>query len=369
MSKRDYYEVLGVGRGASEQEIKSAYRRLAVQHHPDRNPGNRQAEETFKEAAEAYSVLSDPSKRARYDRFGHSGVGGTTQGFDPEIFADFSDILGDFFGFGDFFGGGRRQRTRASRGADLRYDLQISFDEAVTGLKTKIKIPRRETCSSCQGSGAQGKDGIATCPGCRGQGQVRYQQGFFAISKSCSQCQGTGRIVKTPCSQCSGAGYIKKEKTLELRIPAGVDDGSRLRVSGEGEAGMLGGPPGDLYVVLRVAEHPFFKRKDNDVYCDMPISFSQAALGGQIEVPTLAGKEKLRVPEGTQSGTVFRLKNRGVASLNGRGKGDQYVTVRLVTPSKLSSEQKELFRQLADISGDPIEEGGSLFDKVKEMFG
>ncbi len=369
MSKRDYYEVLGVGREANEQEIKSAYRRLAVQYHPDRNPGNHQAEEKFKEAAEAYSVLSDSNKRARYDRFGHSGVGSATGGFDPEIFADFSDILGDFFGFGDIFGGSRRQRNRASRGADLRYDLQISFDEAVRGLKTKIKIPRRETCPTCQGSGAQGKDGVATCPGCRGQGQVRYQQGFFAISKTCSQCQGRGQIIRTPCSECHGAGHLKKEKTLELRIPAGVDEGARLRVAGEGESGLLGGPPGDLFVVLFVEEHPFFKRKENDIYCDMPISFPQAALGGEVEVPTLDGKEVLRIPEGTQSGTVFRLKNRGVTSLNGRGKGDQYVSVRLITPSNLSKEQKELFRRLAEISGDPISEGGSLFEKVKEMFG
>lgn len=368
MSKRDYYEVLGVSRDASLSEIKKAYRAAAVQYHPDRNPGDRAAEESFKEAAEAYSVLSDKEKRARYDRFGHSGVGGGPVGFDPDAFADFGDILGDFFGFGDLFGG-RSRGNQPQRGADLRYDLELDFEQAAFGLKTKIKIPRHEPCTTCSGSGASPKDGMVPCAQCGGQGQTRYQQGFFSISRTCSACRGTGQIIRTPCEDCSGAGRIRKEKLLEVAIPAGVDDGMQLRVGGEGEPGSRGGPPGDLFVVLTVKEHSFFTRKDHHVYCQMPLTFTQAALGAEISVPTLGGKETIKIPEGTQSGTVFRLKNQGVASLNGRGQGDQYVTVRIVTPTRLSREQRELLRQLAEISGDEVDEGGGLFDKVKEMFG
>jgi len=371
LSKRDYYEVLGIERGASAQEIKSAYRKLAVKYHPDRNPGNKDAEEQFKEAAEAYSVLSDAEKRSRYDRFGHAGVGGGPASFDPDIFADFSDIFGDFFGFGDLFGGrGRRsQRTQAQRGSDLRYDLQISFEEAISGVKTKIKIPREEICSACNGSGAESQSAIANCPTCSGQGQVRYQQGFFTISRTCSHCGGSGKIVKTPCKTCTGEGRLRTEKFLELKIPAGVDNGSRLRVAGEGLAGSNGGPPGDLYVVISVKEHDFFKRKDHDIYCEIPLTFSQAALGVELQVPTIAGDEKIKIPEATQTGTVFRLRNRGVPSLSGRGVGDQFVTVRVVTPANLTSEQRDLLRELAEVSGDDVDEGGSLFEKVKDIFG
>lgn len=365
MQKRDYYEILGVRKDSSEQEIKSAYRKLAIQHHPDKNAGDKEAEEKFKEGAEAYSVLSDPDQRARYDRFGHAGVNssaGGFQGFDPDVFSDFSDILGDFFGFG----GSRRQPNQPGRGADLRYDLEINFMEAVAGVKTKIKIPRQETCQSCRGTGADPKEGLSTCTACQGQGSVRYQQGFFTIRRTCSTCQGQGQLIKKACSQCRGQGQVRNEKVLEIKIPAGVDQGSRLRIMGEGEGGPKGGPSGDLYVVLSVEEHPFFQRQDNNIYCEIPISFSQAALGGETTVPTLEKPQKIKIPAGTQSDTVFRLKGRGIVSLNGYGKGDQLVRVKVATPKKLTKEQKELFEQLTAISGD-AEESSSLFEKVKEI--
>lgn len=367
-NKRDYYEVLGVSRDANEQEIKSAYRKMAVKYHPDRNPGSKDAEEKFKEAAEAYSILSDPEKRARYDRFGHTGMQGGFGGFDPTIFADFGDILGDFFGFGDIFGG--RRRGGPQRGADLRYDLRISFRDAAFGVKTKIKIPRQETCSECGGSGAaKGKSPI-TCPTCRGAGQVRYQQGFFSISRTCSQCGGTGRIIRDPCPACRGQGVVRKEKVLEIRIPAGVDNGSRLRIQNEGEAGPHGGPPGDLYVVIYVEEHPFFQRQGNNIYCQIPIGITQAVLGAEITVPTLEGEEKLKIPEGTQSGTVFRLRSKGIAGLGERGRGDQFVTVNVVIPTKLNKEQRRLFEELALMNkeSDTIHER-TIFEKVKDIFG
>ena len=368
LSKRDYYEVLGVARDTSLQEIKAAYRSLAVQYHPDRNPGNQEAEDKFKEAAEAYSVLSDKEKRARYDQFGHSGLGGAGGGFDPDTFSDFSDIFGDFFGFGDLFGRGGGRGNRVRRGGDLRYDLDISFLEAVQGVDTKIKIPRQETCSECNGSGADPRSGPTTCPACGGHGQVRYQQGFFTISRTCSQCQGGGKIIKDPCNTCQGTGRLQRHRTLELRIPAGVDNGSRLRVSGEGESGANGGPAGDLYVVLNVAEDSFFRRKDNDIYCEIPLSFVQASLGTELKVPTLTGEESIKIPESTQTGRTFRLRKRGIVGVNGRGPGDQFVTVRLVTPKKLNDRQRELLRQLADESGEAVDETSTLFDRVKEMF-
>ncbi|HVN81206.1 MAG TPA: molecular chaperone DnaJ [Terriglobia bacterium] len=369
MPKRDYYEVLGVARTASDQDIKTAYRRQAVKYHPDKNPGDKDAEEKFKEAAEAYSVLSDSQKRAQYDRFGHSGVGSSV-GFDPSVFSGFEDILGDFFGFGDLFGGGNRRRSAAQRGADLRYDLEISFLDAAFGLKTKIRVPRLETCGTCSGSGAAKGSGPTVCPTCQGVGQVRYQQGFFSISRSCHHCQGTGKIVKNPCKECRGEGRIQTEKTLEIKIPAGVDNGSRLRVSGEGEGGVQGGPAGDLYVVIYVQEHEIFERQENNLYCVVPLSFPQAALGAEIRVPTLQGEEVLKIPEGTQSGSIFRLKAKGVPSLNGRGHGDLFVTVNVITPSKVTREQKRLLEQLAAVSevdNKPLEK--SLLNRVKEIFG
>src|SRR2546422_1427795 len=352
--------------------MKSAYRKLALQYHPDRNPGNQEAEEMFKEAAEAYSVLSDAQKRAAYDRFGHAGVGGAAgaQGFDPSVFADFSDILGDIFGFGDLFGGGRRGGSRVQRGADLRYDLDLAFEEAVFGTTTKIKVPRHQVCSECAGSGAQKGTGPATCQTCNGYGQVRFQQGFFSITRTCSQCHGTGQLIKNRCATCHGDGRIVKEKTLELKIPAGVDHGSKLRISGEGDAGGKGGPAGDLYVVLNVQEHEFFERREHDLYCHIPISFPQAALGSQITVPTLdGGEERLTIPPGTQTASTFRIKGRGISKRGGSARGDLFVTWDLVVPGKLTREQKDLLTKLAstmETENKPIKK--KILERVKEIF-
>ncbi len=371
--KRDYYEVLGVHRNASQQEIKSAYRKLAVKHHPDRNPGDKSSEERFKEAAESYSVLSDPDKRANYDRFGHSSLrGGGFNGFDPDVFSDFSDILGDFFGFGDIFGSSRgRRRNQPQRGADLRYDLSIDFEDAVFGTKVKIKIPRAETCSHCAGSGADPTYGSSTCPTCNGQGQVRFQQGFFTISRTCSTCQGRGQVVKEPCPDCMGQGRVQNEKTLELKIPVGVESGSRLRIAGEGEAGFNGGSKGDLYVVIAVKEHPVFKRDGDNIVCEIPINIAQASLGANVQVPTLEGETKIRVPGGTQSGAVFRLRGKGVSSVNGYGRGDQYVKVMVIIPKKLSKRQKELLEELANELETQIQDqqDEGFFEKVRDIFG
>ena len=371
MSKRDYYEVLGVPNSASDQEIKSAYRRQAVKYHPDKNPGDRSAEEKFKEAAEAYSVLGDPQKRAQYDRFGHSSVGGSGGvGFDPSIFSEFGDIFGDFFGFGDLFGASSRRQSSARRGADLRYDLQIDFMDAAFGLKTRIKVPRLEACGSCQGSGVPPGSAPSTCPTCHGQGQVRYQQGFFSISRTCHHCQGSGRLVKDRCADCRGEGRIRRERFLQVTIPAGVDTGSKVRYLGEGEGGLQGGPPGDLYVVLRVGNHEIFERQENDIHCRIPISFTQAALGATIKVPTLEGEESLSIPSGTQSGKVFRLRSKGIPGVNGRGRGDEFVSVDVVTPRKLNREQRRLLEQLAQLTpveNKPLER--RLFERVKDILG
>ena len=366
--KRDYYEVLGISTDASDSDVKSAYRKLALRYHPDKNPGDHHAEEQFKEAAEAYSVLSDPEKRARYDRFGHAGLQGGFSGFDPATFGDFGDILGEFFGFGDTFG--TRRRGGSERGADLRYDLKVSFREAAFGLKTKIKIPREDTCQSCQGNGTAPGKSAATCPTCHGTGQVRYQQGFFSISRTCSQCHGGGKIIQDPCKACQGRGRVRKEKVLEVKIPAGVDNGARLRIQGEGEAGLHGGQAGDLYVVIYVEEHPFFQRQGSNIYCQVPIGIAQAVLGGEISVPTLEGEERLKIPEGTQSGSVFRMRNKGVVNLGERGRGDQYVTVNIVVPTKLTREQREVFVQLAELAReDELSQEKNIFDKVKDIFG
>ena len=368
MVQRDFYEVLGVPRNASEQEIKSAYRRLALKHHPDRNPGDAHAEERFKEAAEAYSALGDPDKRRRYDAYGHAGVSGGGGGFDPTVFSDFSDILGDFFGFGDPFG--RRRGPR--RGSDLRYNLDLTFEEAAFGTEANIKIPRAERCETCAGTGAAPGTEPVTCPTCRGKGQVTFQQGFFSVARTCGQCRGAGRIVAKPCASCGGEGQRRVEKTLQIKIPAGVDGDSQLRIGGEGEPGALGGPSGDLYVVLRVAEHAFFKRDGTHLVCEMPIGVTQAALGAAIEVPTLGGgTAKLHVPEGTQSGTVLKLKGQGVQALGGRGRGDLHVLVRVVVPKHLTSEQRRLFGELAKTLPVPDlkDKDKSLLDRMKEVLG
>ncbi|MBI4887484.1 MAG: molecular chaperone DnaJ [Acidobacteria bacterium] len=379
MSRRDYYEVLGVSRQATDQEIKSAYRKLAFTHHPDRNPGNTDAEEKFKEAAEAYAVLADADKRHMYDRFGHAGLGSAaTGGFDPTVFSGFEDILGglgDMFGFGDVFGGGRRRGPQ--RGSDLRYDLEISFDEAARGAETAIQIPRQETCGTCHGSGAAAGSKPATCPQCHGRGQIRLQQGPFTFARTCGSCRGAGSMVTKPCATCRGAGRVQKERKLTVRIPAGIATGQRLRLNGEGEAGPSGGAPGDLYVVIHVQEHPFFQRDGNDLFCQVPLNFTTLALGGDIQVPTLDGPEPFHVPEGTQSGATFNLRGRGLPEVSGRGRGNLLVTVTVVTPNKLTREQKTLLEELAAslpherFEPTPVSEQGErgLFDRVKDIFG
>jgi molecular chaperone DnaJ len=373
--KRDFYVVLGVGRNAGEQEIKSAYRKLAMQFHPDRNPDNPEAaSEKFKEITEAYSVLIDSQKRAAYDRFGHAGVsgaGGFTPDFSSTIFSGFEDIFGDLFGFGDIFGRTRSGgRSRTARGADLRYDLEISFEEAAAGLDTKIKIPRWELCGECGGRGARKGSEPETCSVCGGRGQVRHQQGFFTLTRPCPQCHGMGQVIREACPRCQGEGRVRQEKILNIKIPAGVEDGMRLLVNGEGDAGNHGGGPGDLYVVLRVREHPFFERRGNDLYCTIPISIPQAVLGTEIKVPTLRGFERLRIPEGTQTGSVFRVRGRGLPILEGRGQGDLYVSVTVAIPTKLSREQRRLMESLLgnlQVENTPVQR--RVRDKVKDIFG
>ncbi len=373
---RDYYEVLGVTRTAAVDEIKGAYRKAALKWHPDRNPENKsESEVKFRECTEAYSVLSDVQKRQVYDTYGHAGLSSAAgQGFDNTAFQDFHDILGDFFGFEDLFGGGgsRRGRSRAQRGADLRYDMTLTFEEASAGVTTKIKLPRQEFCEACNGTGAKKGTGVQTCHTCGGRGQLAYTQGFFSISRTCPDCQGAGQIVKERCPDCRGQGRLEREKTIELRIPPGVDTGTRLRVAGEGEPGPNGGPAGDLYVVLEVKEHAFFERRGADLYCTIPLSIAQATLGTELQVPGLNGEEKLKIPEGTQSGAVFRIKCRGLADPRGGGKGDLYYHVRVLTPTKLTREQRKLMEQLGytiKVENKPADRNSSIFDKVKDIFG
>jgi molecular chaperone DnaJ len=378
VSKRDYYEVLGVAKTATDQEIKSAYRKLALKYHPDRNSGDKVAEDKFKEAAEAYAILADQDKRHMYDRFGHAGLGVAAGGFDPNVFTGFEDILGglgDIFGFGDIFGGGRR-RGGPQRGADLRYDLEISFEESAHGAETNIQIPRQETCEVCHGSGASPGTRSTTCPQCQGRGQLRYQQGFFTVARTCGQCRGTGQVITKPCSNCRGAGRVQKERKLTVKIPAGIATGQRLRLSAEGEAGTGGGPAGDLYVVIHVQEHAFFQRDGNDLYCAIGVNFPTVALGGEITIPTLEGDESYKIPEGTQSGTTFRLRGRGMPDVTGRGRGDLLVTVRVVTPKKLTRDQKKVIEQLAGMlpkeKFEPTtreeNDDKGLFERVKDIF-
>lgn len=370
MAKRDYYEVLGVSRDASPDEIKKAYRKLARQYHPDANADNKEtAEAKFKEIAEAYAVLNDPEKRAAYDQFGHAGTDG--QGFGG--FGGFNGT--DFGGLGDifdmFFGGMGRQRSGPQKGSDLRLNLEISFKEAAFGMERDIQVPRTDVCDTCAGSGAAPGSSPKTCSTCHGSGQVQYAQntpfGRIVQSRTCEQCRGAGKIIDRPCPTCRGAGQVRKTKTLHVKIPAGVDDGSRLRLSGEGEAGVRGGPHGDLYVYIVVRPHKLFVRDGNDVMCDMEVSFAQAALGDAIEVPTLDGTASLKVPEGTQAGTVFRIKGKGIPFLNGSGRGDQHVRVKVVTPTKLTDKQKELLREFAKAAGENPQGGGkNIFEKMKD---
>jgi len=381
VSKRDYYEVLGVSRTVTEVELKSVYRKLALQYHPDRNPGNKAAEEKFKECAEAYAVLADPDKRAAYDRFGHAAVSGAgNAGVDPTIFADFGDILGglgDIFGFGDLLGGGRR-RGGPQRGGDLRYDLEITFEESARGAETSVQIPRQENCETCAGSGAAPGSSPVVCSQCRGQGQVRFQQGFFTVARTCPQCRGTGRTIAKPCQTCRGAGQVSKQRKITVKIPAGIATGQQLRLQGEGEGGLAGGPPGNLYVVVHVQEHEFFRRDGLNLFCEIPVNFTTVALGGEIQVPTLDGTENVKVPEGTATGTTLRLRGKGMPDVNGRGKGDLFATVQVQTPKKLSKEQRHVLEQLAKtLPAERFEprkhqdeqDERNLFDRVKDMFG
>ncbi len=367
MAERDYYEILGVLKDASSDDLKKAYRRLALKFHPDRNPGDKSAEDKFKEAAEAYAVLSDPGKRERYDRFGREGLGAQPgfSGFDQEVFGDFGDILGSLFGFGNIFGGGRRG-PRA--GQDLRYDLDITFEQAAEGYEAPIVIPRFDRCSTCRGTGAKGKDGVKTCSTCRGRGQVAFQQGFFTIARTCGTCGGAGKRIVTPCGECAGHGRVQATSTITVRVPAGVDDGMRLRVTGEGEASGDGGPSGDLYVLLHVAPHPVFQREGAHLHCEMPITFAQAALGTTVRVPLVGGgEEELEVEAGTQSGTVLRVRGKGLPALDRTGRGDLHVSIRVQTPRSLSAEQRELLAKLAELDGVETPERG-IFERVKDIF-
>ena len=370
MSKRDYYDVLGVSRNASEQELKTAYRKLAMQYHPDRNPGDQVAEEKFKEAAEAYGVLSNAENRARYDRFGHSGVGTSAASggaWTSGDFHGFEDILGDLFG--ELFGGRRGRRGGAQRGADLRYDVELTLEQAASGYKSKINVPRYENCESCTGTGAAPGSSINVCSLCSGSGQVRFQQGFFSVSRTCHQCRGTGRTITNYCKACQGAGRVERDHTIEIKIPAGVDTGARLRITGEGEAGVAGGARGDLYVFIEIKDHELFERQENNLYVNVPISFAQAALGAEIKVPTLIdGEEMLRIPEGTQTGSIFRLRGKGIVSLQGHGRGDLFAVVTVQTPGKLNREQRKLFEQLAKLE-EQKNQARKLTDKVREIFG
>ena len=361
----DYYEVLGVSKNASQEEVKSAYRKAALQNHPDRNPGDKAAEERFKKASEAYSVLGDPQKRAQYDRFGTVGDAGSGNiPWDSGVFDDFADLLGGLFGFGDLFGGGRRGR-RVQRGSDLRYDLRLTLEEAFAGLERTLTVPREEPCSACGGSGSKSGQRI-TCSACRGAGTVAFRQGFFTVSRTCPQCGGEGEVVRDPCGPCKGAGRQRTQKSLKVKIPAGVDSGMRLRIAGEGDAGDRGASPGDLYLFIEVDEHPFFKRGGDDLYCTLPVSFPQAALGTEVVIETLDGEEQTKVPAGTQSGERLRIQGKGMPRLSRGGRGDIYVEVSVQSPKKLSKEEKVLYRQLLALEKEREEKGGGFFRKVFE---
>lgn len=362
----DYYETLGVSRDASPTEIKRAYRKGAMRFHPDKNPGDEEAEHRFKELSEAYEILSDPDKRMRYDQFGHAGLGanGGGGGFAG---GGFSDIFEDIFG--DFFGGGRRRGQAPRRGADLRLDIEIDFEQAAFGAEIPVDVPRMETCGECNGRRSKSSAGARPCPTCGGSGQVRYQQGFFSLARPCSACNGEGQVVTDPCPKCKGTGRVRQSRQITVKVPPGVETGTRLRLGGEGEGGIHGGGRGDLYVIIVVKEHPLFSRSGDDLLCEVPISIGQAALGAEIRVPTLKGEETLNIPAGTQTDTVFSLRHKGIPNVHGHGVGDQLVRVVVETPTKLTPRQRELLEELAQISGEETHpRGQGFFQKVKELF-
>jgi molecular chaperone DnaJ len=365
---RDYYEILGVSRNASQEEIKQAYKRMALKYHPDRNPGDKEAEKRFKEAAEAYEVLSDPEKRRQYDAFGREGLRGYTRvGFTTfeDIFEAFSDIFGDESIFGDFFGIGRRRRG-PRRGQSLRVELEIDLKEAAFGTEKLIDLYRHEICPKCSGTGAKPGTSPVTCKFCGGRGEILRGHGFFSIRQTCTSCGGTGSLISTPCSGCRGAGVVKVKREIKIKIPSGIEDGTRLRLAGEGEPSREGGPPGDLYCDIYLKPHPFFTREGDNLYCEFPITFAQAALGAQIEVPTLDGKSKVTIPRGTQSGQVFRLRGQGVPHLRGAGRGDLFIKVFVQVPTKLTRRQEELLEEFARIEAETKKKG--FFDKFKDLF-
>lgn len=374
-TKRDYYEILGVQRGAAEAELKKAYRKLAKEHHPDMNPGDKEAEAKFKEANEAYEVLSNPDKRARYDQFGHAGMDpngfGGGGGFSDFDFGGIGDIFESFFGGS---GGRSRSKNGPQKGADLKYSMEISFEEAAFGIEKEINISRMENCTTCSGSGAKPGTSAKTCQHCNGSGQIQYKQstpfGQFVNVKACDVCRGEGKVITDPCNSCSGKGKIRKNVTRKINVPSGIDEGQTLSIRGEGEPGSKGGPAGDLFVTMRIKPHTLFQRQNNDVVCDVPITFVQAVLGAEIEVPTLDGKVRYTIPEGTQTASVFRLKGKGIPFLRGNGRGDQYVKVNIEVPKKLNDKQKELLRQFADEGGDELhEQRKGFFDKMKDALG
>jgi molecular chaperone DnaJ len=373
----DFYAALGVEKDATAEQIKSAYRKAALQWHPDRNPNNKEeAERNFRVAAEAYAVLSDQQKRAIYDRYGEAGLNsrGFDSGFNATIFEEFQDILGDLFGIDDAMGGGRRRTgrgTRGQRGADLRYDMTLTFEEAANGVSSKISLSRHELCELCKGTGSKPGTGTTPCKTCGGRGQMAYSQGFFSITRTCPACQGAGQVIQDACTGCRGQGRIERERTLEVGVPAGVDSGTRLRMQGQGELGINGGPAGDLYIFLEVKEHAYFERRGSDLICEIPISFAQAAVGTKIKVPLLKGEEELEIPEGTQSGQIFRKKAKGLPNPHG-GRGDMYISIRVVVPAKVSKDQRRILEQLGAtmrVENKPAERNSTFFDKVKDIFG
>lgn len=379
MAKKDFYDILGVQKNASDEELKKAYRKLAMKYHPDRNPGNAEAEAKFKEAKEAYEMLSDAQKRAAYDRYGHAGVdpnmgGGGAGGFAGGGFSDFSDAFGDIFG--DIFGGGRSTggpRSNVYRGSDLKYNMDLTLEQAAKGFETQIRVPVWDNCGTCNGTGAKKGTKPETCSTCGGNGAVRMTQGFFSVQQTCPKCHGTGQIVASPCGDCEGVGKKKTTKTLEVRIPAGIDDGMRIRLSGKGEPGTNGGPPGDLYVEVHLQEHSVFQRDGDDLHCEMPVSFARAALGGSIEVPTLGGKASFEIPEGTQTGKTFRLRGKGIKGVRSSYPGDLFCHIVVETPVRLSDKQKDLLREFEEsctADGDKHSpRAKSWMDKVKDFFG